>query len=232
MKYILSLETSGITCGVALSNGSEILAENSIFINNQHDRLLADMVKRILEDTRVNMDELSAVAVSAGPGSFTGLRIGAALAKGLCYGGNPKFIAVPTLSAFAYHSIYLASLTNSKRIIACISSHKDMLYYQVFSYGYNPLDSENYDQNKRSLNHETEILMIKFDDFDKKIEHDDLICGYLKNDIGNANIYKAENKLSPAIISEYAWFMYENDIFEDPDSFKPLYIQEFVPRGY
>jgi tRNA threonylcarbamoyl adenosine modification protein YeaZ len=232
MKYILSLETSGNTCGVAISNGSEILADYSIFIINQHDRLLADLVNRIFEDTRLDINQLTAVAVSAGPGSFTGLRIGAALAKGLCYGGKPKFIAVPTLSAFAYHSIDLAILTNSRRIIAGISSHKDMMYYQVFSYNSLPDDHVSTNHNDLSLQAETDIMMIRSDDFIKILKQDDLICGYLNKDIGRAKRYETYNKLSPSIIAEYAWYMYQNDVLEDPDTFKPLYIQEFVPRGF
>ena len=289
-NYILSLETSGVTCGVAISNGKNILAEYSIYMSNQHDRLLAELTRRILKDVGISLNDLSAVAVSAGPGSFTGLRIGAALAKGLCYDGNPKFIAIPTLSAFAYHSHELAELTDSKRIIAAISSHKDLMYYQIFSLNIKsrqvdaehsipplfkvglddaepsipPLSKVGLDDAEHSIpplsNHEsesaevnipplskrglggvvhkvppinplTDITMIKSEEFLKIIEKDDLVCGSLIFDIENAKHYTPEMKLSPTIIAEYANYCFQQGLFEDPVTFKPLYVQEFVPKG-
>ena len=99
---ILSLETSGKTCGVAISRDNEIIAEKAIYEHNTHDRLLAKSVNELLDDVKLDINDLDAVALSAGPGSFTGLRIGAALAKGLCFDNKIKFIPVPTLESIAY----------------------------------------------------------------------------------------------------------------------------------
>lgn len=215
--YILSLETSGATCGVALSDAGKILSDHSIFITNQHDRLLAEFTRRTLDDAGITVHDLAAVAVSAGPGSFTGLRIGAALAKGLCYQGKPKFIPVPTLSAIAYHSRDLAKITKSKSIIAAISSHKNMLYFQKFS-----LDMKS----------SSEIEMTSEKEFPGVIAKDALVCGNLNFQLSDVLHQKTDISLSPAIISDYAYKLYERSVFTSPETYKPLYVQEFVPRGF
>lgn len=215
--YILSLETSGATCGVALSDGAKILSDHSIYVSNQHDRLLAEFTRRTLDDADVTVDDLSAVAVSAGPGSFTGLRIGAALAKGLCYQGKPKFIPVPTLSAFAYHFRDLAKMTISKRIISAISSHKDLLYFQIFS---------------PDMSTSSEIEMTTEEEFPGVISENDLVCGNLKFQLNDIDNQKTDIKLSPSIIADYAYILFERSLFASPETYKPLYVQEFVPRGF
>jgi tRNA threonylcarbamoyladenosine biosynthesis protein TsaB len=99
---ILHLETTAGVCGVALSEGEgklvELLEHEEA---NAHSRVLAPMVEKALASAGWSMTDLDAVAVGAGPGSYTGLRIGTATAKGLCYALNLPLIAVPTLKALA-----------------------------------------------------------------------------------------------------------------------------------
>jgi tRNA threonylcarbamoyladenosine biosynthesis protein TsaB len=98
MALILNLETSTPACSVALSNGSEVLAYRESFEDKSHATLLTLFVEQVLHEAGKNVTDLQAVAVSSGPGSYTGLRIGVSTAKGLCYGLNLPLIAIDTLT--------------------------------------------------------------------------------------------------------------------------------------
>ncbi len=94
---ILGIETATKVCGVGLVNDEDILADYQIHRGYIHAERLAEAVAGILNDTGVDRHELDGIAVSIGPGSFTGLRIGLGLAKGIAYGLNKPLIAVPTM---------------------------------------------------------------------------------------------------------------------------------------
>jgi tRNA threonylcarbamoyladenosine biosynthesis protein TsaB len=100
-KYILLLETATDSCSVALSDNSNIIAEKYINQPKAHASLLARYICDILEENNLTMEDCSAVAVSKGPGSYTGLRGGVSCAKGLCYGASKPLISVCTLATIA-----------------------------------------------------------------------------------------------------------------------------------
>jgi tRNA threonylcarbamoyladenosine biosynthesis protein TsaB len=102
MALLLSLETSTSVCSVALHNDGVLLSSSEYHIPQSTASKLAIMVDDIFKLTELTPSQLSAVAVSAGPGSYTGLRIGVATAKGLCYALNIPLIAVNTLELMAY----------------------------------------------------------------------------------------------------------------------------------
>ena len=102
MTLILHIETATQVCSVALSR-SGILIESLDFFGEgfEHGEKLTLLIQEVMKKQKINMAELDAVAVSAGPGSFTGLRIGVSTAKGLCYALKIPLIAVDTLYAMA-----------------------------------------------------------------------------------------------------------------------------------
>lgn len=128
---IIAIETSGSVCSVAIST-KDFFGEYTVDGNNLHDKHLAKMCKNLLEDAGIETSDLDVVAFSAGPGSFTGLRVGAAFAKGLCFGNKTKLIPVPTLDAYAFLGINIAAAYKTD-IVAVIPSHKDLFYYQKYS---------------------------------------------------------------------------------------------------
>ncbi len=99
---ILSIETSTDVCSVALSHEGTTVAHLAHFEGNAHASTLTPLIERLMEQTNTPMKSLVAVAVSSGPGSYTGLRIGASTAKGICYALNIPLIAVPTLDLMAH----------------------------------------------------------------------------------------------------------------------------------
>lgn len=100
---IAALESSGLTASVAIMQDETLLAEYTVNYKKTHSQTLLPMLEELKRMTELSLDTLDAVAVSAGPGSFTGLRIGSATAKGLGMALGIPIIAVPTLEALAYN---------------------------------------------------------------------------------------------------------------------------------
>ncbi len=96
---ILGIETSSAVCSVGLVNGRGLSIERNIIDPHIHSEKLLTLVEEVLRQAELESGDLDAVAVSIGPGSFTGLRIGLSSAKGLCYAHNTKLIAVSTFDA-------------------------------------------------------------------------------------------------------------------------------------
>jgi len=101
MALILCLETATRVCSVSLSNGLSLLGIRESETSNAHSSKLTVFVDEILKEAGHTLQQLDAIAVSMGPGSYTGLRIGVATAKGLCYALDKPMIAIPTLQAMA-----------------------------------------------------------------------------------------------------------------------------------
>ena len=101
MPLILNIETSSTICTVCLAKDGQLIDFKEDRQGNSHARVLTVFVEDIMQKNNFAFNELDAVAVSAGPGSYTGLRIGTSTANGLCYALNKPLIAVPTLFAMA-----------------------------------------------------------------------------------------------------------------------------------
>lgn len=101
MSLILGLETSTKICSVAISDGNNLLACKEEGGEYSHSEKLTVFIHEVLKKAGIKIENIDAVAVSKGPGSYTGLRIGVSVAKGLCYALNKPLIAVDTLQAMA-----------------------------------------------------------------------------------------------------------------------------------
>ena len=97
-KYILLIETATDACSVALTKNGTTIAEKYIDEPKAHASVIGGYVTDILKENCITMYDCSAVAVSKGPGSYTGLRVGVSCAKGLCYGAGKPLISVCTLA--------------------------------------------------------------------------------------------------------------------------------------
>lgn len=104
---VLALDSSGLVASVAIIEADEeneqIIAEYTVNYKKTHSQTLLPMLDEVAKMTELDLEELDAIAVAAGPGSFTGLRIGSATAKGLGLALHKPLIAVPTLHALAYN---------------------------------------------------------------------------------------------------------------------------------
>ena len=103
MMNILGIDSSGLVASVALQSDDKLVGEYTIHNKKTHSQTLLPMIHDMLEMADVSVKELDAIAIASGPGSFTGLRIGAATAKGLGGALSIPLIAVPTLEGLAYN---------------------------------------------------------------------------------------------------------------------------------
>ena len=101
MSLILCIETGTDICSVGIARGGELLSLRESDEGRDHARKVGLFVDELLRETGIAPDELDAVAVGRGPGSYTGLRIGVSFAKGLCYGLGKPLVAVGSLDALA-----------------------------------------------------------------------------------------------------------------------------------
>ncbi|MBQ7359616.1 MAG: tRNA (adenosine(37)-N6)-threonylcarbamoyltransferase complex dimerization subunit type 1 TsaB [Lachnospiraceae bacterium] len=99
---ILALDSSGMVASVALLTEEQLIGEYTINYKKTHSQTLLPMLNEVKQMTELDLAEIDAIAVAAGPGSFTGLRIGSATAKGLGLALNKPLISVPTLEGLAY----------------------------------------------------------------------------------------------------------------------------------
>jgi len=101
LALILNIETSSTICSVCLADGGTVITHREDRSKNSHARVLTLLVEELLQSAGKKFTDIHAVAVSAGPGSYTGLRIGLSTAKGFCYALNIPLISIPTLQTLA-----------------------------------------------------------------------------------------------------------------------------------
>ena len=132
MSILLSIETATHVCSVALTSGGRLLALRETNEKNAHSKLLAVYVDEVLKEAGVKPSQLAGVAVSEGPGSYTGLRIGVSAAKGLCYAASVPLIPVGTLHSLAYAMKQFAS--EGDALMPAIDARRMEVYTCVFNH--------------------------------------------------------------------------------------------------
>lgn len=129
MSYILNIETATKNCSVALAKeGKTILCKEIAEEGYSHAERLHVFIEEIITEAGISLNDLAAIAVSQGPGSYTGLRIGVSAAKGLCYALNIPLIAVDTLCALASQVTEADGL-----IVPMIDARRMEVYSAIFS---------------------------------------------------------------------------------------------------
>ncbi|NUN70789.1 MAG: tRNA (adenosine(37)-N6)-threonylcarbamoyltransferase complex dimerization subunit type 1 TsaB [Bacteroidetes bacterium] len=131
---ILSIETATETCGTALVSAGMVLAHRSVHEKNIHSERLLTLMDEVITSGGVRKDAITAVAVSFGPGSFTGLRIGLSAAKGLAMALDIPIIAVPTLDGIAEAFRLSRHPAADSRFCAMIDAKREESYYAFYSF--------------------------------------------------------------------------------------------------
>ena len=207
---LLLLESSGLTCSAAVSEGSNILAIKSVQEPNVHSTYLAVFVQEVMEKAQVDFKGLDAVVVSGGPGSYTGLRIGSSLAKGICYASNLPLISVSSLRA-----IKESSGINGL-CLATVDARRNDAYIALYTT-------------------EEELLKEQFVTFDEDFKnelqgyHSLAVCGDAADKCIAAypelSLQLAENELDASSLLPEAIVKFKNKQFEDLAYFEPNYIK-------
>jgi tRNA threonylcarbamoyladenosine biosynthesis protein TsaB len=220
MSLILSLETSTTTCSVALHSQGQLQVLEEIHIPQTQATKLALLIEAALKNSGVDRTQLTAVAVTSGPGSYTGLRIGTSTAKGLCFGLNIPLIAVNTLALMAYQ----VNKYNPTKALLCpmIDARRMEVYCQVSdSFGNERMAVEAKVVDEKAFIEFAEEPIIFFGNGAMKcrgvIKHPDAF--FLDQ------VYP-----SAAALGEIATKKFEAAQFEDLALFEPFYLKEFMVK--
>jgi tRNA threonylcarbamoyladenosine biosynthesis protein TsaB len=223
MSYILSIETSTKVCSIALHQGSSLLSSAEVLVEKSHSKIITGLIDVLLQSTGLEYSQLNAVAVSKGPGSYTGLRIGVSTAKGLCYGLNIPLIAINTLEAMAYEvnkfnpmAYNLCPMLDARRMeVYCALINKENTFIQE-------TQAKVIDENSFSAELESGKVLF-FGDGALKTQN-------LLSKSGNAffldGIYPSAKN-----IGYLAFKSYEEKKFEDLIYFEPFYLKDFISTG-
>ena len=215
---LLCIETSGKNCSVALFEGLQLVSIREVHTEQfSHSENLHVFIEQVLKESNLQPKAIKAIAISAGPGSYTGLRIGVATAKGLCYGWDIPLIALPTLRILAEQVIY--EFTDIEYIIPMIDARRMEVFTAVYSHDFSPI-----------LGERAEILTEStFDTYLNKGKTIFLGDGITKFQAicKHKNAYFWENKFPSAKqMGRLALEKYQAQAFEDIAYFEPFYLKE------
>lgn len=221
MPYILNIETATEVCSVCIANDNNIIFEREEKTGPSHASVLGVFVKEAIDYIRTNDSKLDAVAVSCGPGSYTGLRIGVSEAKGLCYGLNIPLIAANTLNIMAW-SVIKQNLTDKDSLLCPMIDARRMEVYDAI------------------FNHKLEYIRKTSADIIDKDSFSDLLASQkitffgngapkIKDVMQNTNCIFLDGIYPKASdMAELSKASFENKDFVDAAYFEPFYLKEFV----
>lgn len=226
MAIILNIETSSETCSVAIGENGKVKALLSNHETKSHASQLTVLIEKLLHDNGIAVSLLHAVSVSKGPGSYTGLRIGVSVAKGLCYGAQKPLIAVNTLEGMV-HGLKMELPDFETRFpddaIFCpmLDARRQEVYLAFFS-------------KTGAVIKETAAEIIDESSFGEILDEKTMVffgsgAEKVKNMINHKNAVFIENfKLSAGYIVALSENNFAEDKFEDVAYFEPLYLKDFV----
>ena len=133
---ILAFDTTAVTASVALLDNETVIASSSVHNKLTHSEKILPMADQMLKNSGYTIDDVELIGVSEGPGSFTGVRIGIATAKGLAFEKNLPIGAVSALEALAWNIVLFTETDFSQGIIVapCMDARRDELYNALFYY--------------------------------------------------------------------------------------------------
>ncbi len=218
---ILNIETATQICSVSLSKGNETIALRETDTKNSHAVQLSVFIEELFKSTGISRHEIKAVAISKGPGSYTGLRIGVSTAKGLAYGLNVPLISVSTLQSMAYGVSSVQQYANNSLFAPMIDARR----MEVYSAFYNA---------NNQLVKEISADIIEADSYSEFLQNKPVYffgdgAAKCKQTIlhPNAHFIDAFNP-SAAFMAAIAHEKFEKGEFENLAYFEPFYLKDFI----
>ena len=123
----LGIDTSGKIASVALADESGVLAHTTIVTKLTHSQVILPLVKKLLADACINLEDIEAIAVANGPGSYTGLRIGIAAVKGICFASGVNCAGISTLESLAYNVCCADAV-----VFSVMKARNDIAYFGIY----------------------------------------------------------------------------------------------------
>lgn len=221
MKRILSIETATTVCSVAIHEDGHCIALKEICEPNAHSEKLTVLIEELLASLKFQVSDCNAIALSQGPGSYTGLRIGASVAKGLCYACNLPLITVDTLQAIALScKKTLASMNGNEIFMPMIDARRMEVYTAQWDSSMNEIQKT----YALIVSEETKQIF--------KPEKHYYLCGdgsaKCKELLSIPNVTFVDAITATATtIGDIATDLYDHNAFANVAYFEPFYLKEF-----
>ena len=218
MNTILSIDSATRSGSVALHKDGQLIGLQQYNIDKSHSSLLHVIIDQLIQNCGLSKSDLDAIAISAGPGSYTGLRIGVSSAKGFCFALDKPLIAVNTLEAMAKQVFNI----NTEKVLLCpmIDARRSEVYGMIFDHNLTIIE-------------ETEAIIVDEHSFDKYLQENRIIffgdgSGKCKTILNNENAVFLDNIVPSAKeIGELATQKYLKEDFENLAYYEPFYLKEF-----
>jgi len=221
MALILNIESSTSVCSVCLAENGKKIAGKETNEQNAHSKILTVFIEDIFKELNIKVKDTDAVAVSKGPGSYTGLRIGVSAAKGIAYGAGIPLISVNTLQNMAWGAKQNFNKENNILFAPMIDARRMEVYSQLFDYNLNPtneITAKIIDENSFSEELKTPKIYFFGDGAAK--------C---KNIISHKNaVFIDDLHPSADYMISYSEQAFNEKNFEDLAYFEPFYLKNFI----
>ncbi len=221
MPLILNIETSTSVCSVCIAENGKKLIGKETREQNAHSKILTVFIDDIFRESEIKVKEINAVAVSKGPGSYTGLRIGVSAAKGIAYGAGIPLISVSTLQNMAFGAKQFLDTSEKVLFAPMIDARRMEVYSQLF------------DDKIKPVNNIT-AKIIDEESFKCELEKNKIYffgdgAEKCKNVITHKNA-EFINDLHPSsdFMIPFSEQAFNNGSFEDVAYFEPFYLKNFL----
>lgn len=222
MALILSIETATPVCSVAIHEKGNLLSKSEVFVKQSHSVILTTLMNQVLEMADKDKKSLDAIAISKGPGSYTGLRIGTSTAKGFCYALDLPLLSVNTLEAMARSVIHF--FPDDTLFCPMLDARRMEVYCCV-------LDSE------LNILEETQAKIIEENSFQDILKERKVVffgngaakCKAVLQHQSHAIFIEGIHPTAQSI-GELAYAKFGKQEFEDVAYFEPYYLKEFIAK--
>lgn len=218
MAYILNIDTTTEIATVCLSKGDEVIHSLQNDIQYNHASFLHTSINSIIGDSGLEWSEINAIAVSAGPGSYTGIRVGMAAAKGLCYALGIPFILLNTLEIIAL-SATLKLPSQESLYCPMIDARRMEVFTAIYDFNLNEIVTHS-------------ALILQGNSFQSLLQNNTVFfvgSGSRKFSeiVKNNNARFVEGRIEPKALSIISSGKYQKLLFSDVALSEPLYIKQF-----
>ncbi len=228
MSCFLCIDTATDICSVVLARNDKVLSIRESKEEKSHASNLGVFIKQVLDESEIEVDQLDAIAVSKGPGSYTGLRIGVSMVKGLCYRAGVPLIAIETLQIMANGMRRVVMETFAadfypENALFCpmIDARRMEVYTALFNI------------NNQKVK-ETTAMIVKENSFDSFLRNAKVVFAgngaeKCRNILRHEHAFFLNNFNHSAIyMKDIVWQAFHDRNFENPAYFEPYYLKDFV----